>query len=423
MKLRNLLLCCALSPLAVHAAFAGDWPQWRGPDRTGHVPAGVPVPTSLPAELKVVWKTKIGEGHSAPVISKNQLVYVDQEGDREIVHLLDAKTGARRWSVPFAEAYRDEFGPGARATPVIDGSRVYVQSCKGEFQCLNLEDGTLIWRTNFETDYGAHFFGSLPADAAARRRGHAASALIDEGRIIVQPGGTNGASVVCFDKESGSILWKSQSDEAGYSSPVLATLAGVKQAVVFTGERLIGLDPVNGQLLWGVPYRTAAKRHVVTPAIIDDKVIVSSHTIGMVCNTISSKAGRLEPVQTWANKPLKINIASFVAVDGFLYGLGATRNFVCVDSKNGTIVWSQPGFGDEPGRAYASTLVLGNNLLVLTDFGELVMIAADPAGYREIGRAQACGKTWSLPAYADGKLYVRDTRELICYDLLDGPGN
>jgi outer membrane protein assembly factor BamB len=423
MKHITPLLCCALTHLLIGALFAGDWPQWRGPDRTGHAPAGAPVPHTLPSELKVVWKVRVGEGHSAPVLAGNKLIYVDQDADREVVHLLDAATGARQWSVPFAEAYRDEFGPGARATPLIDGNRVYVQSCKGEFQCLDLADGRQVWRANFETDFGSAFVGILPADAAARRRGHAAAPLIDEDRIIAQPGGTNGASVVCFDKRSGAILWKSQSDEAGYSAPVLATLAGTKQVVVYTGERLIGLDRFTGELLWAAPYRTAAKRHVVTPVIVDDRVIVSSHTIGMVCNTISREGALFNATETWANKPLRINIASFVAVDGFLYGLGATRNFICVDSRTGSIAWSQPGFGDEPGRAYASTLVLGRNLLVLTDLGELVMIAADSTGYRELGRVQACGKTWSLPAYAHGKLYVRDSRELICYDLLEVAGN
>jgi outer membrane protein assembly factor BamB len=419
MKLCKLPLCLALLAIVTSISSRADWPQWRGPDRSGHVPPGVPVPATLPGELKTLWKNKIGEGHSSPVVFKDQLVYIDEQGDREVVHLLDARTGRPRWSVPFAEAYRDEFGPGARATPVIDGDRVYVQSCKGEFQCLSLADGKQIWRTNYETDYGAVFFGQLPANAAARRRGHAASPLIDEDRILLQPGGTNGAGIVCFNKYSGEVLWKSQSDEAGYSSPILATLAGVKQAVVYTGDRLIGLDRLTGALLWEAPYRTAAKRHVVTPALVGDSVIVSSHTIGMVCNTISKEGGKLKATETWANKPLKINTASFVAVDGYLYGLGATRNYVCVDAATGKIAWSQPGFADEPTRAYASTLVLGKNLLILTDQGELVMIAADPEKYREIGRTQACGKTWSLPAYVNGKLYVRDSRDLVCYELLE----
>ena len=129
---------------------AGDWPQWRGPDRTGRIPANNPVPNSLASEPNVVWRLDIGGGFSSPVVANNKLVYLDAQQQKEVTHLINVKTGKELWSVPFADAFQDEWGPGPRSTPIIDGDHVYVQSCNGEFRCLNLADGKVIWGTSFE---------------------------------------------------------------------------------------------------------------------------------------------------------------------------------------------------------------------------------------------------------------------------------
>src|SRR5262245_5199198 len=213
---------------------ATDWPQWRGPLRTGHVPADAPAPTTLPRELKPVWKISVGGGFSGTIVAGNKLIYLDENGRREVAHALDATTGRELWQTDYADRFQDEWGAGPRATPFLDQDRLYVQACNGEFRCLNLTDGKTIWQTSYEKDFGVKFLGSKANEGTASRRGNNGSGLIDGQRLLLPVGSTHGASLVCFDKMTGAVQWKTGSDEAAYSSLMVATLAGVKQLVAFT---------------------------------------------------------------------------------------------------------------------------------------------------------------------------------------------
>ena len=394
-------------------ATAGDWPQWRGPARDAVAPGGMAL-TSLPNNLKPIWKIQIGGGHAAPILAGGKLVYLDENGEQEVAHLIDAKSGKESWRTPFASMYQDEWGAGPRSTPTIDGDRVYVQSCTGEFRCLNLADGKPIWSTSFEKDFGVVFVGSKANEGTARRRGNNGSGVIDENRIVLPVGSTTGASLVCFDKRTGAVFWKTGEDEAAYSSLMTATLAGVRQVVAFTADALVGADLRDGKILWRESLKTNAKRHAASPVIIGDSVLVNSHTFGLIAFRISKTGAGLKSERAWLNADLKINLATPIVVGDYLFSQGPAKNFVCVEAQTGKQRWAQDGFGKE----YSSTLAVGKNLLVLTDLGELVLAAADPEKYVELGRQQVCGKTWSFPAFADGKLYVRDSKELQCFDLV-----
>lgn len=407
--------------VAVGSAFpagaAGeDWPQWRGPDRSGHAAINAVAPATLPKELKAAWKIPVGGGHSAPVVSGGRLVYLDENGSREIAHCVDLATGKELWQSDYAESFRDEWGAGPRATPIIDGDRVYVQACNGEFRCLNLADGKERWSASFEKDFGVKFLGSKANEGTATRRGNNGSGVIDGDRLILPVGGTSGASLVCFDKLTGKVLWKSGNDEAAYSSFMAATLAGVKQVVAFTADALLGADIETGRILWRVPLKTNAKRHAASPVILGDRVLVNSHTFGLICFQITKDGAGLKASEAWVNKDLKINLATPVVVGDYLYCQGASRDYVCVDARTGAVKWTQPGFGLGK-KDYASTIVAGDKLLVLTEDGQLLLLAADSAKYTELARLQVCGSTWSYPAYAGGRLVVRDGRQLLCLDL------
>src|SRR2546430_14111191 len=229
-------------------ASAGDWPQWRGPNRDGHIATDEHFPEKLPAVLSPVWQKQIGGGLSSPIVRGNQLVYLDAQNGKEVAHLLDPKTGKEVWHTEYAEEFGDEWGTGPRSTPLIDEDRVYVQSCSGEFRCLNLSDGKVIWGTSFEKDFGVHFMGSKAVgnEGVASRRGNNGSAVIEGDKIFVPVGGTHGDSLVCFDKRTGKVLWKSQSEEAAYSALVTATLAGTKQVLYFAADSLMGFEPASG---------------------------------------------------------------------------------------------------------------------------------------------------------------------------------
>jgi outer membrane protein assembly factor BamB len=371
-----------------------------------------PLPAKFPTQPTVAWRKSIGHGYAAPVVARGKLMVLDDQGNQETAHCLEAANGKELWSVPVGENFTDEFEPGPRCTPLMDGDRVYVQTCRGEFRCLALSDGAVKWRFHF-SDYGMVWISDKNYGAgAASRRGNSGSPVIVGDRIIVQIGSADGACLGAFDKFTGKLLWKSQNDLTTYSSLVVGTLAGRQQAITATCEGLLAVAVENGNQLWRVPFKTGANRNALTPILGDDTVIFSSHTTGLRCEHIERADDGLKPVQSWFNRQIKINLATPVAVGGHLYGQGENKNFICVDRTSGKLLWSEPGFGD-----VTSTITSGKLLLALTDRGEALLLVANSERYEELGRFQAAGKTFSHPAYTDGVLFVRDSRELVAWKL------
>lgn len=411
------LLSLGLLLASLRLSVAGDWPQWRGVARDGHL-QGETFPASLPADLKPEWKSPIGPGFSSPVIAQDILVVLDEQNGKEVAHALAASNGTRLWEKPFAESFSDEWGSGPRSTPVIDGDCVYVQSCKGEFACLSMKNGDILWTKDFTRDYGVVFVGTKVNEGAAVRRGHNGSAVVVGDTIIVPVGSTNGATLVCFQKKTGAEIWRSLHDETAYSSPVLATLASTPQVVAFTADALVGVHPGNGALLWRVPVKTDAKRHALSPVILDhDRIVVASHSAGMLCIQVARSGETFSASVAWQNRAMKINLSTPTFEKGHLYGFTTGQDYACIQASDGTVKWAQPGFGKGVKTDYASTLCDGAKLLVLNEAGTLSLIAADTAHYQLLGQSQVCGKTWTHPAYARGRLYVRDGKSLQCLKI------
>lgn len=396
----------ASSPLT-----GADWPQWRGPNRTGHTPD--PLPRSLPATVTPLWRIPLGHGYAGPVLGSGTLVVLDDAGGQETAHALDPRTGTRRWSATLGETYVDEFEPGPRCTPVIFEDRLYAQTARGEFQCRRLADGQTLWRTNFK-DLGMVWNPERNTGiGAANRRGNTGSPLVTRDRVLVQVGSTNGASIVAFEPHTGRVLWKSQDDLTAYTSPVLAEVAGRPQFITATCNGLLALAPEDGHVLWRVNFRTLANRNVLTPIVVGDTVYFASHSTGLRAVRIRRDGDGFQAEEAWLNPKLRLNLSTPVAVGSHLYGLGASKDYTCIDTRDGSVAWSQTGFGD-----VAATLVSGSRLLVLTDLGELLLLNASPARYEELGRVQVTGKTYVHPAYANGVVYVRDPRELQAIRIL-----
>ena len=284
-------------------------------------------------------------------------------------------------------------------------------------------DGQLVWRVNFIKDFGADFIGEDSKVPGAAEHGYTATPVIDAKRLIACVGGTNGAGVVCFDKRTGKVIWKSQNDLAAYAAPIIATLAGVKQAVCFTVAGLIGLDMRDGKLLWRVPHVSSYGRNVTTPVVAGDWVVVGSYQNGSFGVKISTDGTGQRAEQVWLNKAAAMNFSNPIVFGQHVYGLGPAKNLICLEVETGKIAWSKEGyFTTAANVAHAAFLGMGENILVATDGGQLVLMAADPAEFRELSRAQVCGLNWCSPAYADGRLYIRDgiksTGNLFCVELV-----
>ena len=400
------------------SALAADWPQWRGVFRTGEASGTDAELSGLPAQPKVVWRVPVGDGFSSPVVSGGHVVLLDNVNGRETVHQFDAVSGRAIWHADLDESHRDGFGIGPRCTPLIDEERVYVQSAKGELRCLSMKDGKTIWRTNFVADFGAIYIGEKGKAAGASRHGASGAPLIDGDRLIAQVGSEQGASVVAFEKRTGKVVWKSQSDQSAYAGLFSSSVAGQPQILSFTAEGLIGLKPDDGSLLWRVPFKTALGRHVTTPVVAADLVIVASHQIGLNATRIAKDDKNFSASEAWSNKSLGFNFSTPVLVSGHLYGLAPGKKIVCVEAKSGQVAWEQEGLiQTSADKAEAAFLVFRDRILMLNDTGELILFAADHRSYREMGRAQVCGKNWCSPAFSNGKLYLRDGQDLLCVDL------
>ena len=398
------------SPTQAAGTPSNDWPGWRGRGRDGH--AAAPLPARLDSAPKPLWRKSIGHGYSGVVVSGQHLVFLDDSSGQETAHCLDAATGRELWSQPFAEQYSDEFEAGPRCTPLIDGNRIYVQSCFGEFACLSLDDGKKQWGFHFR-DYGMFWVKDRSGGpGAANRRGNSGSAAISGDRIFIQIGSTNGASIAAFDKVQGRLLWKSQNDLTSYASLMTGTLGNRHQVIGVTCEGLLGLEAASGEALWRIPFKTGANRNVLTPVLDGNGILFASYTTGLRRVVLEADGSKVRATQSWLNPDLKINLSTPVLVGRHLYGHGPDKDFVCVDASTGAVQWRQTGFNQ-----YASTLASGSRLLVLNDMGEVILLEASPTRYTELGRFQACGKTFSHPAYADGVLYTRDSRELVAWPL------
>jgi outer membrane protein assembly factor BamB len=412
-------LVLATASLGLHVQ-AEDWPQWRGPSATGYVPASYWMPAALPPTPKTLWKAPMGDGVGSPVVAEGRVFILETVGDKELLRAFDAASGKDLWTHEMDKRYEDTQGKGARSTPTVAGDKIFATSCRGEFHCVNVKDGQLIWKKNFVTDFNALFYGETKdflANGASRHGNNGSPALLGK-NIIVQAGGTNGASVVSLKQSNGEVVWKAENDQAGYAGAVIEKVAGTKQLICFTANGVIGLDPDKGALLWRFPIETKFARHVTAPTVVGDIVMVSSHMHGVFGIRVSKEGKGFKAEQAWVNKDAAINFACPVAVGEHLYGVGPQKNIICLEAKTGKIAWSKDGLiNSAAGKAYAGMLVMGKNLVMLTDTGTLIQFVADPKEYHEVSRTQICGNNWCNPAYADGVIYVRDNKFISAVSL------
>jgi outer membrane protein assembly factor BamB len=400
---------------------SADWPQWRGPDRSGVVKDPSVRLEKIPSDPRVLWQLAVGPGQASPVVSQGVLVFLDGVQGVETAHAIELATGKELWRAevgPMVE-FQNAYGEGPRCTPLVDGDRVYVQSCGGEFRCLGLRDGRQVWAVSFEKQYGATWLGNKSQDpsakeTASRRHGNNGSAVVDGDRIFVPVGSPTKGTLVAFDKKTGRELWAAGTDNTAYSSVMVATLAGVRQAVHFTADALMGVEAESGKVLWREPLKTGAKRHVATPVVDGDTVTVTSTSIGTIRFRISRVGADWKTERMWENSEMKTVIGSPVQSGKtiFTIGPGSRCDLVCLDAATGTSKWKESGLGD-----YASISVVNDSLLVLDSTGELRLVRASDSKYEELGRAHFAGKTWASPAYADGKLYVKDGAKLTAVQL------
>jgi outer membrane protein assembly factor BamB len=389
---------------------ADDWPHWLGPHRDGSSPETGLLTTWPSTGPKILWKARGGEGYSSVAVADGRAITLVQRDGSEIVTAFDAVKGKPLWSVPIASAYKNDYGNGPRSTPSIDGNLVFVQSATGPLVCLKTDNGDIVWKKDILKDFGGKNL----------TWGLSASPFI-LGDVLVALPGAKGASVAVFNKKTGDLVWKAGSDEAAYATPIIVTVGGERQIIVFNAAGLVALNPNQGKELWRVPWVTEFKCNIATPLVVGDLMFVSSgESVG--CAVFKLKADSAPDVlwQTKGKKSVMTNYwATSVVHDGHLYGFSGEFDkridLNCVELTTGKLKWSQKDFGKG-----AVTLADGH-LFITTKKGDLVLVRATPERYEEKGRVTALGENRTVPTLAHKRLYLRDKENIYCLDV--GAGN
>ena len=395
-KLLMALACVAMTA----SAWAADWPQFFGPNANGIAPdTGINKNwnENPPQEL---WKVALGDkGFAGPSVADGKVFIIDHAGDQDVVRALDLQTGQDVWRYAYADTSKHNYGY-ARSTPTYADGKLYTLSRLGLLNCLDAGSGNLIW----SKDIRREFSGEKPT------WDYAASPFIDGDRVIVSPGGAT--SVVALNAATGETVWAGgNSDKAGYATPVLATIQGRRQYVVFTGYSLIGVDTEQGDVLWTVPWKTNYDVNAAMPLVIDDYIYVTSG-YGHGCTLVQITPEG--PKTHWVSKEIQAHFNSSIYYNQCFFGIGDPGYLVCLNPRDGKAMWKQRGFEKGGVVGVDDTIIAVNG-----KGGDVVMVSNSWEGYEELGRIKPLGgQSWTAPIVADGKLFVRNTSGMVCLDLM-----
>lgn len=379
------------------------WTGYRGPNRDG-VYRETAISANWPARgLKEVWRKPIGGGYGSFAIAEGLAFTIEQRRELEVASAYEVQTGTEVWTNTWKGFFQESMGgDGPRATPTYSGGRIYAQGAEGELRCIQAASGATIWSKNILQDNGAgnSYYGT------------ASSPLVVDNLVIVEPGGPRNRAVVAYNKETGGFVWGSQSDEAAYSSAMVANFGGVRQILVVMQNRTMGLVPETGALLWEYPWVVLHEnRNIAQPLLISSNRFFLSGGYGTGCEVVevSFRAGKYTAMSVWKNRNMKNKFTSSVLADGFIYGLDEDI-LTCLDARTGERKWKGGRYG------YGQILLVPpRDLIILGGQGELALVEIDPLDARELNRFQALpGKTWNHPAIADKYIFVRNAVEMAC---------
>lgn len=384
----------------------GDWPQWRGANRNGLSSETGLMKEWPPVGPRSLWSvSEIGEGFGAVAVNGDRIYVQGTRGEASVVFGLNRADGKTVWSTALGQKGNERRGNGPRATPTVDADRLYVLTENGDLACLRTRDGSSVWRKNILKDFGGRNPGWLISE----------SPLVDGNRLVVSPGGRD-AGIVALDKMTGQVIWKTAglSDEAAYSSCIVADVGGVRTIMNFTSSAAVGVRANDGKLMW--QYKNAANgtANCTTPVFADNKVFFSSaYGTGSGLLGLNAQGGEVKQQEIYFTKEMMNHHGGVVLVNGYLYGF-SNSVLTCLEFATGKKMWMNRSVGK-------GSLTYADGMLFLLGEDHVVgLAAASPNGYVEKGRFPITdlGKpSWAHPVVAGGKLYIRNQNTLTCYDV------
>ena len=415
------------------SANGADWPRFLGPTGDGKSSES-PVLTRWPkAGPPQLWQVEIGEGYSAPSIAGGRLFLFDRTGDSARLRALDASSGDELWRTTYETHYEDyyDYSVGPRASPVIDGDRVYTFGVEGRLRCQDVESGRVVWELDTAERFGVvkNFFGV------------GATPLVESDLLIVPVGGNppdspkihsgevegNGSGLVAFDKMTGEVRYSVTDELASYASPVAATIDGRRWGFWFSRGGLLGFEPASGKIDFHFPWKSKKLESVnaATPVVVDDTVFITeSYGKGAALLRVRPGASEIVWKDGRRNQVMRAHWATPIHHEGYLYGSSGSgtgdAELRCLEHRSGKVMWSEPGLGR------STLLYVDDHLVVLTEHGRLLVIEASPETFEVVSDFTPQGPdskpalefpAWNAPILSHGVLYVRGKDRLVAFDL------
>lgn len=387
---------------------AADWPQWRGPQRDGQF-TGPAWPDKLDTNhLRQAWRVELGPSYSGPIVSGDRVFTTESKHKKlEIVTAFDRKSGKQLWraewegalSVPF---FAKSNGDWIRATPACDGESLFVAGMRDVLVCLDAQTGQERWRFDFVKQL----------KAPVPDFGFVCSPLVDADAVYVQAG----ASFVKLNKRTGEVLWRTLKDGGGmwgsvFSSPVFAMLAGKRQIVVQTREKLAGVDLADGKVLWKQPIEAFRGMNILTPVVHEDVLFTSTYGGKTIGFKVAQADGKFTVSEAWRHKAQGY-MSTPVVIDGVAYTHLKSQRVMAIEVATGRELWtSDKSFGK-----YWSLVARGDRILALDQRGQLFLLRANREKFDLLDQRKLTDKeTWAHLAAAGDELFVRELNALTAY--------
>lgn len=390
------LLSLATVLVSVVPAAAGDWPHFRGPNYDG-ISTEVGIRTVWNEPVPIVWERDVGSAFSSFACVGDRLYTCGTKANEQYLYCLNARTGEPIWERDIEGPYLDhQGGDGTRATPTYDDGRVYILGANGTLLCVRAENGATVWTKKFEQPPEWGFSGSI---------------LIEGSLAIASAGGKQGA-LVAFDKATGREVWKCGEDPVGYATPYPFTFEKKRYVVGFTGKSVIIADPKTGREVWRHPWTTSWQVNASQPIFHDGYLFLSSgYGTGCGLFKLRTDGDMLAGDPVWQSPVLMNKFQSCILYKGALYG-SDQRALVCADFLTGKEHWRLP-------RIKHGTLILAqDHLLLLRQFGRFEIARASTDEFSPVTKSDLLtGRCWAVPVLHGGKLYVRNLRRVMCFDL------
>jgi len=427
-----LVVICVLK-ITFAPIFAEDWPEWRGKGRNGIWTESGILDKFPEKGLTAVWRTPIHGGFAGPAVAAGRVFVTDfkrSSGKKgmERALCLDEKSGKILWTREWDADYQGiSYDTGPRATPTVDGDRVYIVGGSGTLLCLNARTGDEIWRKDYVKDYRMQ----MPT------WGIASAPLVDGDRLIAIVGGQPDAKVIAFDKMTGKEIWRAlpSDSEQGYSQPVIVAARGTRQLIIWDPTAVVALDPATGKTYWQHPFRINLGLTLATPVFDGSRLLISSFYNGSMLLDLAKENASV----IWKGKSnSEINtdglhaVVNTPVIDGdYIYGICSYGQFRCLNLKTGERIWETMEVTKEKAR-WASGFIVrhGDRYFINNDRGELIIAKLSAQGYQEISRTQLIKPTsnpgnrrelgavnWSHPAYANRHIVARNDEEIISVSL------